>query len=393
MLLSLAQWLQGLYPEQFGFLRVFQYLTFRAVMSAMTALVIGLAFGPWLIRRLTELKIGQPIREYGVQTHLAKAGTPTMGGALILIGIGVATLLWSDWSNRFVWVVMMVTFGFGAIGWTDDWRKVVDKNPEGMRSREKFFWQTLIGVVAALYLAFSVSETTNVRVIELFVRWVQSGFSNELPPKADLMLPFFKSISYPLGVFGFMALTWFVIVGASNAVNLTDGLDGLAIMPVVLVSGALALFAYVVGNAVYAKYLLFPYIPGAGELMILCAAIVGSGLAFLWFNAHPAQVFMGDVGALSLGGALGTIAVITRQEILLGVMGGVFVAEALSVMLQVTYFKYTKKKYGEGRRLLKMAPLHHHFEKSGWNETQVVIRFWIITMLLCLIGLASLKLR
>ncbi|WP_022981077.1 phospho-N-acetylmuramoyl-pentapeptide-transferase [Ideonella sp. B508-1] len=393
MLLSLAQWLQGLYPEQFGFLRVFQYLTFRAVMAAMTALVIGLAFGPWLIRRLTELKIGQPIREYGVQTHLAKAGTPTMGGALILIGIGVATLLWSDWSNRFVWVVMMVTFGFGAIGWTDDWRKVVDKNPEGMRSREKFFWQTLIGVVAALYLAFSVSETTNVRVIELFVRWVQSGFSNELPPKADLMLPFFKSISYPLGVFGFMALTWFVIVGASNAVNLTDGLDGLAIMPVVLVSGALAIFAYVVGNAVYAKYLLFPYIPGAGELMIFCAAMVGAGLAFLWFNAHPAQVFMGDVGALSLGGALGTIAVITRQEILLGVMGGVFVAEALSVMLQVSWFKYTKKKHGEGRRLLKMAPLHHHFEKSGWNETQVVIRFWIITMLLCLIGLASLKLR
>lgn len=393
MLLSLAQWLQGLYPEQFGFLRVFQYLTFRAVMAAMTALVIGLAFGPWLIRRLTELKIGQPIREYGVQTHLAKAGTPTMGGALILIGIGVATLLWSDWSNRFVWVVMMVTFGFGAIGWTDDWRKVVDKNPEGMRSREKFFWQTLIGVVAALYLAFSVSETTNVRVIELFVRWVQSGFSNELPPKADLMLPFFKSISYPLGVFGFMALTWFVIVGASNAVNLTDGLDGLAIMPVVLVSGALAIFAYVVGNAVYAKYLLFPYIPGAGELMIFCAAMVGAGLAFLWFNAHPAQVFMGDVGALSLGGALGTIAVITRQEILLGVMGGVFVAEALSVMLQVSWFKYTKKKYGEGRRLLKMAPLHHHFEKSGWNETQVVIRFWIITMLLCLVGLASLKLR
>ncbi|MCA6217002.1 phospho-N-acetylmuramoyl-pentapeptide-transferase [Ideonella sp. B7] len=393
MLLSLAQWLQALYPEQFGFLRVFQYLTFRAVMAAMTALVIGLAFGPWLIRRLTELKIGQPIREYGVQTHLAKAGTPTMGGALILIGIGVATLLWSDWSNRFVWVVMLVTFGFGAIGWTDDWRKVVDKNPEGMRSREKFFWQTLIGIVAALYLAFSVSETTNVRVFELFIRWVQSGFSNELPPKADLMLPFFKSVSYPLGVFGFMALTWFVIVGASNAVNLTDGLDGLAIMPVVLVSGALAIFAYVVGNAVYSKYLLFPYIPGAGELMIFCAAIVGAGLAFLWFNAHPAQVFMGDVGALSLGGALGTIAVITRQEILLGVMGGVFVAEALSVMLQVSYFKYTKKKYGEGRRLLKMAPLHHHFEKSGWNETQVVIRFWIITMLLCLVGLASLKLR
>jgi phospho-N-acetylmuramoyl-pentapeptide-transferase len=393
MLLSLSILLQGLYPEQFGFLRVFQYLTFRAVMAAMTALVIGLAFGPWVIRRLTELKIGQPIREYAMQSHLAKRGTPTMGGALILIGIAVATLLWSDWSNRFVWIVMIVTFGFGAIGWTDDWRKVVDKNPEGMRSREKFFWQSVIGVIAALYLAFSVSETSNLRVLELFLRWVQSGFSNDLPPKADLMLPFFKTISYPLGVFGFIGLTYFVIVGASNAVNLTDGLDGLAIMPVVLVASALAIFAYVVGNAVYSRYLLFPYIPGAGELMIFCAAIAGAGLAFLWFNAHPAQVFMGDVGALSLGGALGTVAVITRQEILLGVMGGVFVAEALSVMVQVSWFKYTKKKYGEGRRILKMAPLHHHFEKSGWDETQVVIRFWIVTMLLCLVGLASLKLR
>ncbi|WP_374675670.1 phospho-N-acetylmuramoyl-pentapeptide-transferase [Ideonella sp.] len=393
MLLSLAQWLQSLYPEQFGFLRVFQYLTFRAVLAAMTALLIGLVFGPWVIRRLTELKIGQPIREYGVQTHLAKRGTPTMGGALILIGIGVSTLLWSDWSNRFVWITMLVTFGFGAIGWVDDWRKVVLKDPEGMRSREKFFWQSAIGLIAALYLAFSVSETSNIRVLELFLRWVQSGFSNDLPPKADLMLPFFKSISYPLGVFGFIALTYFVIVGASNAVNLTDGLDGLAIMPVVLVASALGIFAYVVGNAVYSRYLLFPHIPGAGELMIFCAAIAGAGLAFLWFNAHPAQVFMGDVGALALGGALGTIAVITRQEILLGIMGGVFVAEALSVMAQVAWFKYTKKKYGEGRRILLMAPLHHHFEKSGWNETQVVIRFWIITMLLCLVGLASLKLR
>jgi phospho-N-acetylmuramoyl-pentapeptide-transferase len=393
MLLSLAQWLQSLYPEQFGFLRVFQYLTFRAVLAAMTALLIGLVFGPWVIRRLTELKIGQPIREYGVQTHLAKRGTPTMGGALILIGIGVSTLLWSDWGNRFVWITMLVTFGFGAIGWVDDWRKVVLKDPEGMRSREKFFWQSAIGLIAALYLAFSVSETSNIRVLELFLRWVQSGFSNDLPPKADLMLPFFKSISYPLGVFGFIALTYFVIVGASNAVNLTDGLDGLAIMPVVLVASALGIFAYVVGNAVYSRYLLFPHIPGAGELMIFCAAIAGAGLAFLWFNAHPAQVFMGDVGALALGGALGTIAVITRQEILLGIMGGVFVAEALSVMAQVAWFKYTKKKYGEGRRILLMAPLHHHFEKSGWNETQVVIRFWIITMLLCLVGLASLKLR
>ncbi len=393
MILGLSQWLLTLYPEELGFLRIFQYLTFRAVLAAMTALLIGLAFGPWVIRRLTELKIGQPIREYGVASHLAKSGTPTMGGVLILIGIGVATLLWFDWSNRFVWVVMLVTFGFGAVGWVDDWRKVVHKNPEGMRSREKFFWQSLIGIVAAAYLAFAVSESTNLRVLELFLRWVQSGFSNDLPPKADLMLPFFKTVSYPLGVFGFIAMSYFVIVGASNAVNFTDGLDGLAIMPVVLVGSALGIFAYIVGNVVYSKYLLFPYIPGAGELLVFCGAMAGAGLAFLWFNAHPAQVFMGDVGALALGGGLGTIAVITRQEIVLGIMGAVFVAEVLSVMLQVSWFKYTKKKFGEGRRIFKMAPLHHHFEKSGWTETQVVIRFWIITMLLCLVGLASLKLR
>lgn len=393
MLLSLFQWLQSLYPDQLGFLRVFQYLTFRAVLAAMTALLIGLAFGPWVIRRLTALKIGQPIREYGVQQHIAKSGTPTMGGVLILIAIGISTLLWFDWSNRFVWIVMIVTMGFGAIGWVDDWRKVVKKDPEGMRSREKFFWQSLIGLVAALYLAFSVSETSNIRVLELFIRWVQSGFSNDLPPKADLMIPFIKTISYPLGVFGFIILTYLVIVGASNAVNLTDGLDGLAIMPVVMVGSALGVFAYVVGSSVYSKYLLFPYIPGAGELLIFCAAMAGAGLAFLWFNTHPAQVFMGDVGALSLGGALGTIAVITRQEIVLGIMGGIFVIEALSVMLQVSWFKYTKKKTGTGRRILLMAPLHHHFEKSGWKETQVVVRFWIITMLLCLVGLASLKLR
>ncbi len=392
MLLSLAQWLQTLSPE-FGFFRVFTYITFRAVMAALTALLIGLAFGPWVIRRLTELKIGQPIRTDGIQAHLAKSGTPTMGGVLILIGIGVSTLLWFDWSNRFVWIVMVVTLGFGAIGWADDWRKVVGKDPEGMRSREKYFWQSLIGLIAALYLAFSVSETSNLRVLELFLRWVQSGFSNALPPKAELIVPFFKTISYPLGVFGFIALTYFVIVGASNAVNLTDGLDGLAIMPVVMVGSALGVFAYVTGNVVFSRYLLIPYIPGAGELLIFCSAMAGAGLAFLWFNTHPAQVFMGDVGALSLGGALGTIAVITRQEILLGIMGGVFVAEALSVMLQVGWFKYTKKKYGTGRRILKMAPLHHHFEKSGWKETQVVVRFWIITMLLCLVGLASLKLR
>ena len=392
MLLSLAEWLQALSPD-YGFFRVFQYITFRAVMAAMTALLIGLAFGPWVIRRLAALKIGQPIRGYGMESHLSKSGTPTMGGVLILISIGVSTLLWFDWSNRFVWIVLLVTLGFGAIGWVDDWRKVVDKNPEGMRSREKFFWQSLIGLVAAFYLAFSVSETSNLRVLELFIRWVQSGFSNDLPPAADLIVPFFKTVSYPLGVYGFIVLTWFVIVGASNAVNLTDGLDGLAIMPVVMVGSALGVFAYIIGNANFSRYLLFPHIPGAGELLVFCSAMAGAGLAFLWFNTHPAQVFMGDVGALSLGGALGTVAVITRQEIVLGIMGGIFVVEALSVMLQVGWFKYTRKRYGTGQRILKMAPLHHHFEKSGWKETQVVVRFWIITMLLCLIGLASLKLR
>jgi phospho-N-acetylmuramoyl-pentapeptide-transferase len=393
MLLTLSQILSTLYPEALGFLRVFQYLTFRAVMAAMTALLIGLAFGPWVIRRLTELKIGQPIREYGVETHLGKRGTPTMGGVLVLIGIGVSTLLWFDWSNRFVWIVMVVTFGFGSIGWVDDWRKVVKKDPEGMPSREKFLYMSVIGLVAALYLAFSVSETSNLRVLELFLRWVTSGFSNELPPKADLLVPFFKTVSYPLGVYGFIALTWFVIVGASNAVNFTDGLDGLAIMPVVMVGSALGIFAYIVGRADYSRYLLFPHIPGSGELLVFCAAMAGAGLAFLWFNANPAQVFMGDVGALALGGALGTIAVITRQEIVLGIMGGIFVLEALSVMIQVIWFKYTKRRYGEGRRIFLMAPLHHHYEKKGWTETQVVVRFWIITMLLCLIGLASLKLR
>lgn len=262
-----------------------------------------------------------------------------------------------------------------------------------MRSREKYFWQSVIGLFAAIYLAFNVSEVNALRVLELFANWVASGFSNELPPKADLIVPFFKTISYPLGVWGFIVLTYIVIVGTSNAVNLTDGLDGLAIMPVVMVSGALGIFAYVTGNAVFAKYLQLPHIPGAGELLVFCAALSGAGLAFLWFNAYPAQVFMGDVGALALGGALGTIAVIVRQEIVLAFMGGVFVVEALSVMAQVSYFKYTKRKYGEGRRILLMAPLHHHFEKSGWKETQVVVRFWIITMLLCLLGLSTLKLR
>ncbi len=392
MLLSLAAWLQTLSPE-FGFFRVFQYITFRALMAAMTALLIGLFAGPRVIRRLTEMKIGQPVRGYGMETHLSKSGTPTMGGVLILLSIAISTLLWFDWSNRFVWIVLLVTLGFGAIGWVDDWRKVVNKDPEGMRSREKYLWQSAIGLVAALYLMFSISEISNARVLELVVNWVRSGFTIDLPPVAGLLLPFFKEISYPLGALGFVILSYLVIVGSSNAVNLTDGLDGLAIMPVVMVGTALGVFAYVTGSSVYARYLLFPYIPGTAELMIFCAAMAGAGLAFLWFNAHPAQVFMGDVGALALGGALGTIAVIVRQEIVLFIMGGIFVVEALSVMIQVSWFKYTRRRYGQGRRLLKMAPLHHHFEKSGWAETQVVVRFWIITMLLCLVGLSTLKLR
>ncbi len=392
MLPSLALWLQTLSPE-LGFLRVMQYITFRAVMAAMTALVIGVIAGPWVIRKLTELKIGQPVRGYAMETHLSKSGTPTMGGVLILWCMAISTLLWFDWSNRFVWIVMVVTFGFGAIGWMDDWRKVVNKDPEGMRSREKYFWQSVIGLVAALYLVFAISGASNAQVWALFSGWVTSGFSIDLPAATGLMVPFFKEVSYPLGVIGFVILSYLVIVGSSNAVNLTDGLDGLAIMPVIMVGSALGIFAYVTGSSVYAKYLLFPHIPGTGELLIFCAAMAGAGLAFLWFNAHPAQVFMGDVGALALGGALGTIAVIVRQEIVLAIMGGIFVVEALSVMAQVSWFKYTKRRYGAGRRLLKMAPLHHHFEKSGWAETQVVVRFWIVTMLLCLVGLSSLKLR
>ena len=392
MLMKLTQWLLQMHPE-LGFLRVFQYLTFRAVMAAMTALLIGLLAGPWVINRLRALKIGQPVRGYAMETHLVKSGTPTMGGVLILLAIAISTLLWVDLHNRFVWTVLIVTFGFGAVGWSDDWRKVVRKDPEGMPSREKFMWQSLIGLGASLFLVFSIAESDNFRVLQLIADWASSGFTINLPPKAGLMLPFFKQISYPLGVWGFVALTFVVIVGSSNAVNLTDGLDGLAIMPVVMVGSALGIFAYVTGSKVYSEYLFLPHIAGAGELLVFCGAMMGAGLAFLWFNAHPAQVFMGDVGALALGGALGTIAVIVRQEIVLAIMGGIFVVEALSVMLQVTYFRYTKKRYGTGQRLFKMAPLHHHFEKNGWRETQVVVRFLIITMLLCLAGLSTLKLR
>ncbi|EJN06859.1 phospho-N-acetylmuramoyl-pentapeptide-transferase [Herbaspirillum sp. YR522] len=386
-------WLAQNFQQDFGFLRLFTFITFRAVFATLTALLIGMVAGPAVIRMLTRMKVGQAVRQDGPQSHLVKNGTPTMGGVLILIGIAVSTLLWADLSNRFVWIVLIVTMGFGAIGWVDDYRKVVHRDPEGMRSREKFFWQSLIGLVAAIYLAFSVSEVSNMKVLDLFMAWVRSGFSLDLPPKADLIVPFFKSITYPLGVWGFIALTYFVIVGTSNAVNLTDGLDGLAIMPTVLVGAALGLFAYLTGNASYAKYLFIPHIPGAGELLIFCGAMGGAGLAFLWYNAYPAQVFMGDVGALALGGALGTIAVIVRQEIVLFIMGGIFVVETLSVMIQVAYFKYTKKRYGTGRRVLLMAPLHHHYEQKGWKETQVVVRFWIITMMLVLLGLSTLKLR
>ena len=389
MLLIIADWLDQ-YIRAFN---VLSYITLRAVLAALTALGIGLVLGPMVIRKLTAMKFGQAVRDDGPQTHLIKSGTPTMGGALILLAIGLTTFLWADLSNRFVWAVMLVTLGFGAVGWVDDYRKVVRQDPTGLPARWKYFWQSVIGVVAAVYLAFSVPAQSNAQALELFTQWVSNGFSISLPERADLIVPFFKQVAYPLGVFGFMVLTYFVIVGTSNAVNLTDGLDGLAIMPAVLVAGALGVFAYVTGNAVFAKYLLIPHIPGAGELTVFCAALVGAGLAFLWFNAYPAQVFMGDVGALALGGALGTVAVVVRQEIVLFVMGGVFVIETLSVMLQVGYFKYTKLRYGEGRRILLMAPLHHHFEVSGWKETQVVVRFWIITMILVLAGLSTLKLR
>ncbi|NCZ81812.1 MAG: phospho-N-acetylmuramoyl-pentapeptide-transferase, partial [Betaproteobacteria bacterium] len=375
MLLELAQWL----AKDIRAFSVFNYITLRAALATLTALAFGLLLGPWVIRRLAAMKIGQAVRDDGPQSHLVKKGTPTMGGALILLVLGMSTLLWVDLDNRFVWIALLVTFGFGWIGWVDDYRKVVHRDPKGMPAREKYFWQSLIGVLAAVWLAFAVPAQSNSEALSLFMRWVESGFDMDLPPRADLIVPFFKNVAYPLGVFGFMILSYFVIVGTSNAVNLTDGADGLAAMPTVLVGSALGIFAYVTGHAVFAKYLLIPHVPGAGELTVFCGALAGAGLAFLWFNAYPAQVFMGDVGALALGGALGTVAVIVRQEIVLFIMGGVFVAETISVMLQVGWFKYTKKRYGEGRRIFRMAPLHHHFEVGGVKESQVVVRFWIVT--------------
>ncbi|MBQ8829535.1 MAG: phospho-N-acetylmuramoyl-pentapeptide-transferase [Burkholderiaceae bacterium] len=381
------QWLSTTFD--IGWLRVFNYLTLRAVFAALTALFIGLLLGDRVIQYLKSLKIGQAVRGYGPKTHLVKDGTPTMGGVLILISIGLSTILWMDLTNRFVWAVLFVTMGLGIVGWVDDYRKVVYHNPEGMKSREKYFWQSLIALTASVYLAFAVAAPANHHIWQLVMDWVSSGFTTiPLPDRSDLLIPFFKTISLPLGIWGFILLSYFVIVGTSNAVNLTDGLDGLAILPSALVGSALGVFAYCVGRVDYANYLLFPYIPGAGELLIIGATIMGAGLAFLWFNAYPAQVFMGDVGALALGGALGTMAIIVRQELVLFIMGGVFVAETLSVIIQVLYFKIT-----HGKRIFLMAPLHHHFELKGWKETQVVVRFWIISFVLVLIGLSTLKIR
>ena len=384
MLLELFRSLADGFPA----LNVFNYLTLRAVLAALTSMAIGFALGPWMIARLKNLHFGQAVRTDGPKTHLVKDGTPTMGGALILFAITVSTLLWADLSNRFIWVVLFVTLGYGSIGWIDDYRKVVHHNPKGMSAREKFSWQSVIGLAAAFYLVFALSVPAGGTLTETIAGWVEAGFPLEISSNLHLLIPCFKDIALPLGLVGFMVFTYVVIVGSSNAVNLTDGLDGLAILPSVMVGGALGIFAYVVGRPDYAGYLIFPYIPGAGELVVIAGGLLGAGLAFLWYNAHPAQVFMGDVGALALGGCLGTMAVITRQELVLAVMGGIFVVETLSVMIQTVYFRLS-----HGKRIFLMAPVHHHFELKGWKETQVVTRFWIITMILVLIGLSTLKIR
>jgi len=388
MLLMLTTWLS----EYISFFSVFNYITLRAVLATLTSLFVGLILGPIMIRYLSAIKFGQSVRDDGPQSHLQKTGTPTMGGALILTGITSTTLLWADLSNRYVWVALLVTLSLGFVGFYDDLKKIREESSAGISARIKFLLQSLIGFFASLYLVFSISTENNSQALILFQSWLMDPLMN-FPKEISLTVPFLKDLYLPLGFFGFVILSYFVIVGTSNAVNLTDGLDGLAILPSVLVASGLGIFAYVAGNILFSKYLFLPYIPGAGEMTIFCAAIVGSGLAFLWFNAYPAQVFMGDVGALALGGALGVVAVIVRQEVVLFIMGGVFVIETLSVMLQVTYYKYTKKRFGKGKRILKMAPLHHHFEETGWKETQVVVRFWIITMILVLIGLATLKIR
>ena len=360
MLLYLTEYLTQ-YHSGFG---VFQYITLRGILGILTSLIICFVIGPTMIRKLSHYQIGQPIRDDGPKTHFSKAGTPTMGGALILVSIAISTLLWSDLSNRYVWVVLVTTLAFGAVGWVDDYKKLVKKDPQGLRAKYKYFWQSVFGLAAAIFLY----KTANT------------------PMETTLILPFFKDVAVQLGVV-FVVWTYFVIVGSSNAVNLTDGLDGLAILPTVLVCGALGLFAYVTGNVKFAEYLGIPHVAGVGEVVIFCGAIVGAGLGFLWFNTFPAQVFMGDVGALALGAALGTVAVVVRQEIVLVIMGGVFVMETVSVIMQVASFKLT------GKRIFRMAPIHHHFELQGWPEPRVIVRFWIITVILVLIGLASLKIR
>lgn len=361
MLIYIAEFLQQ-YITGFN---VFQYTTFRAVMAALTALMFSLLLGPWTIRKLTALKVGQAVRTDGPQTHLVKNGTPTMGGSLILTAIAVSTLLWTDLGNAYVWILLLVLLATGALGFYDDWRKVVYKDPNGVSAKFKMLWQSTVAMGAGLALFYLASNSAN----------------------NILIVPFFKQVALPLGMVGFMILSYLTIVGTSNAVNLTDGLDGLAAFPVVLVAGGLGIFAYVTGHAQFAPYLQLPYVVGANEVMVFCAAMCGACLGFLWFNAYPAQVFMGDVGALALGAALGTVAVIVRQEFVLVIMGGLFVVEALSVMLQVSWYKKTQK------RIFLMAPIHHHYEQKGWKETQVVVRFWIITIILVLIGLSSLKIR
>ncbi len=360
MLLKLTEWLTVIDP---GF-SVFQYLTLRAILGVLTALAISFLVGPAMIRRLKSLQIGQTVRDDGPESHLSKTGTPTMGGSLILVAIGLSTLFWANLNNRFVWVVLLTTLAFGVVGWVDDYRKLVRGNAKGLRAREKFFWQSLIAFSSALFIYLSATS----------------------PAETELLVPMFKNLSVEMGWL-FVPFAYLVIVGTSNAVNLTDGLDGLAILPTVMVAGALGIFAYVIGHAGFSSYLGFPFIKGVGELVVFCGAIVGAGLGFLWFNTYPAQVFMGDIGALALGAALGVLAILVRQELVLVIMGGVFVMETVSVILQVGSYKLT------GKRIFRMAPLHHHFELKGWPEPRVIVRFWVITVILVLVGLATLKIR
>ena len=360
MLFHLTQYLQEFYS---GF-NVFNYLTLRAILGVLTALLISFIVGPSMIRKLSKYNIGQTVRDDGPESHFSKAGTPTMGGALILVAIGISTLLWSDLTNRYVWVVVLVTFVYGVIGWVDDYKKLVKRDPKGLTARYKYLAQSIAALAVAIYLYYTAS-----------------------PVETQLILPILKNVAIPLGAVSYVLLTYFVIVGSSNAVNLTDGLDGLAILPTVMVGGALGVFAYLSGNSVFSGYLGIPYVPGVGELVIFCGALIGAGLGFLWFNTYPAQVFMGDVGALALGAALGILAVLVRQELVLFIMGGVFVMETVSVILQVGSYKLT------GRRIFRMAPLHHHFELKGWPEPRVIVRFWIVTVILVLVGLATLKVR